>query len=234
MAAPTTICRTCELRQRLPGEPGRRLRCARCGSRLAAAIDPQRRRRIVLAFAIAALILYPLAVGLPVMRIERLGHVHETGILGGGIDLLARGDLALGLLVLGCSVVLPLVKLLGLLTLACGTGLPPRFAGRMLRFVEGTGRWGMLDVLLVAILAALVKLGELVAIEPGLGATTFVLCVALSLVASSFFDPRIVFPPSGAGGAVLPVAIGAPLPIPGAGTALSPAEAADRQAGRKG
>lgn len=193
MSDATAICRTCDLHQVLPHGSTQRYRCGRCGARLPTAIDLAARRRSVLAFTTAALVLYPLAIGLPVMRVEQLGHAHETGILGGGIDLIAAGDLTLGILVIACSVVLPLVKLLGLLALASMRRLPPRLAGRLLRFVEGTGRWGMLDVLLVAILAALIKLGDLVSIEAGIGATTFVLCVALSLVASALFDPRIVF-----------------------------------------
>lgn len=152
-------------------------------------------RRRVRAFAIAALVLYPLAVGLPVMGVERFGHVHEAGILGGGVDLLLGGEIALGLLVLVCSVIVPLVKLTGLLVLVGARRIEGRAAGRMYRFIEGTGRWGMLDVLLVAMLAALVKLGDLVQIHVGVGAVVFVACVALSLFASMSFDPRIVFGP---------------------------------------
>ena len=157
------------------------------------ALDVPVSRRRVRSFALAALILYPLAVGLPVMSVNRLGHSHETGILRGTIDLLAADELILGLLLLLCSVVLPLLKLLGLLALSSNMPLPAGLPGRLLRLIEGTGRWGMLDVLLVAMLAALVKLGDIVQVRAGLGATTFVACVILSLLASASFDPRLVF-----------------------------------------
>ncbi len=51
------------------------------------------------------------------------------------------------------------------------------------RLLELSGRWGMLDVLLVAGLVAAVKLGELVRIEPGPGAMAFVACIGLTMLA---------------------------------------------------
>ena len=60
------------------------------------------------------------------------------------------------------------------------------------RWLEHVGRWGMLDVLLVAGLVAIVKLGDLVRIEPGPGAAIFAIMVCCSLLASAFFDPRAV------------------------------------------
>lgn len=51
--------------------------------------------------------------------------------------------------------------------------------------LELSGRWGMLDVLLVAGLVAAVKLGELVRIEPGPGAVAFVACIGLTMLAGA-------------------------------------------------
>jgi len=56
------------------------------------------------------------------------------------------------------------------------------------KLVEHSGRWGMLDVLLVAVLVAALKLGDLVAVEPGPGATVFATFVVMSLIASATFD----------------------------------------------
>jgi len=147
-------------------------------------------RQRVRAFALGALILYPAGVTLPVIRLERLGHSRETGIVSGGVELLTSGEVALGLLILVCSVAVPLIKLAGLLALSSPWPIEQRSAGRLHRILDATGRWGMLDVLLVAILAASVKLGDLVQISAGPGALAFAGCVALSLVAAACFDPR--------------------------------------------
>ena len=61
------------------------------------------------------------------------------------------------------------------------------------RLVEWTGRWGMLDVLLVAILVAALKLGDVMDVTPGPAAAAFAVCVVLSLLATALFDPRSVW-----------------------------------------
>jgi len=58
------------------------------------------------------------------------------------------------------------------------------------RLVEWTGRWGMLDVLLVAILVAVLKLGDLMTVSAGPGLLAFTACVTLSLFAAASFDPH--------------------------------------------
>ena len=168
--------------------PGCRMRIPRPGG-----TSGERSRRRTAAFSLAALALFPLAVTLPVMRVERLGHAHETGILDGAAMLIRDGEAWLGLVVLFCSVAIPIFKLCGLLFLST-----PRIraaaATRVLiwRLVEWSGRWGMLDVLLVASIVALVKIGDLVSIEPGIGAIVFTAMVFLSLLAAMSFDPHEV------------------------------------------
>lgn len=157
------------------------------------AVDLRRARSRTAAFALSALILYPPAVLLPVLRIDRLGHAHESGILDGIGTLFSEGHAWLALVVLVCSVVIPLAKLLGLLVLSTTRiRVGTRVRRRMWRTIEAIGRWGMLDVLLVAALVALVKIGDLVRIEPGPGTAIFALMVVFSLLASACFDARAV------------------------------------------
>ena len=154
---------------------------------------PRRGRRwlYAAALALAALLLYPAAVTLPVRRVRQLGHAHETGVLGGIADLIADGSLVLGLLVLVCSVLIPLVKLLGLLLLSTRRiQVSARYRGRLWGLIEWTGRWGMLDVLLVAAVVAMMKIGEVVDIQPGPGVVLFAAVVILSLASAMVFDPR--------------------------------------------
>jgi paraquat-inducible protein A len=135
--------------------------------------------------------MYPLAMTLPVMSVERFGHRHEAGILEGTTQLLAGGHFLIGLVVLVCSVVIPLLKLLALLGLSTGGGfLIHEHRALTYHLVEWTGRWGMLDVLLVALLVAFMKLGDLVEVHPGPGAAAFLSVVLLSLLAAAAFDPH--------------------------------------------
>lgn len=145
----------------------------------------------------ASLICYPLGVLLPVMRLEKMGHVHESSILAGGLDLLTHGQVAVGLVVLLCSVVIPLLKLLGLGVLLTKQHTRKRRSvrqrARLYQAVELAGRWGMVDVLLVAVVVAALKLGDLVNVAPGPGLTAFAAFVVLSLLATACFDPHAIW-----------------------------------------
>ena len=170
-----------------------RVRCPHCGHSAAGPIDLARMRHRTAAFALSALLLFTPAVLLPITRIDRLGHARETGVLDGVAALAADDHVWLASLVFICSVVIPLSKLLGLFVLSTtriGFGSSGR--RRAWRCLEVIGRWGMLDVLLVAALVALVKLGDLVRIEPGIGAAFFSVMVIFSLLASASFDPRAI------------------------------------------
>ena len=168
-----------------------RLRCPHCGLVLSQTVDHRTSRSRTAAFAISALILYPPAVLLPVLHIDRLGHAHETSIIDGISSLFRDGHEWLAMIVLICSVIIPLAKLLGMLWLASAR-IGSRARRRLREAIESVGRWGMLDVLLVAALVALVKLGDLVRIEPGPGAAIFAVMVVFSLLASACFDPRSI------------------------------------------
>ncbi|MCB9897175.1 MAG: paraquat-inducible protein A [Planctomycetes bacterium] len=192
---PLAACPCCGLVQRTPPvRPRQRLRCVRCATRLA---DPAGRRRAsgrTALLALSALILYPVAILLPIMRVETFGTVSEASIWSGGLALLADGQYVVGVVVLLCSVVLPLLKLSALLVLAAGgAGMAHRARASTWHVVEWTGRWGMLDVLLVAILVALLKLGHSLQLQAGPGALAFTACVVLNLLASGSFDPHALW-----------------------------------------
>ena len=194
-------CGTCGLVQRVPPLAGRqRAHCTRCRAVVARAPGAPRRlgdfggNHWTAATALGALILYPLAVGLPFLSIERLGQRHSASILESSVELLAGGELLVGLVVFLCSVVLPLGKLSGLLLISTSRGwMRRRHRALTWHAVELSGRWGMIDVLLAAVLIAILKLGDLVVVDPGPGLFAFTSCVALSLVAGASFDPHALW-----------------------------------------
>jgi paraquat-inducible protein A len=166
-------------------------RCPRCRTLVRQARMPRSRARTV-AFALAALALYPAAMMLPVLEVSRLGHVHEATIWSGVVALLAEGQWFVGLVVLFASIIAPIAKLAALLAVCLPIGQTEHRASAY-RFVEWIGRWGMLDVLLVAILVAVVKLGDWVQVQPGPGLAAFAGVVVLSLIASAVFDPHSIW-----------------------------------------
>ena len=186
-------CHCCGLIQGVPPlQSGERAVCSRCATEFSEPRDAARRNRWAAACALSALMAYPLGIALPVMKVSQLGHAQASSIWSGSLALLAHGDWLVGGAVFVCSVVLPLAKLMGILAVAwfptrIGDG-PAR--ARLLRIIEWVGRWGTLDVLLVALLVATLKLGDLVKVSPGPGLSAFAFTVALSLIASGLFDPH--------------------------------------------
>lgn len=185
-------CHTCGLVQSIPtlGDQ-ERAHCVRCLTPFSQPSDPS----WTLAASIAALLLFPLAMSLPVLSIERFGISSSTDIWHGACRLLSNGHLMVGLIVLVCSICIPLIKLLGLVAL---TIAPRRWRHRhralTWRLIDAAGRWGMVDVMLVAGVVAAVKLGDLVTVSPGPGAAIYAMMVTLSLVAGATFDPQRMWP----------------------------------------
>jgi paraquat-inducible protein A len=174
-------CDCCGRIQTIPLGSASHPYCVRCQSSLA----PHwwHNRRAAAALAVSALILYIPAILLPLMRLELFGHSTESSILHGVSSLLAARHYFVGGVVLLFSLVLPPLKLLALLLLS-GGWLRGAHQARLHHWVELVGRWGMLDVLVVAVLVAFVKLGDLVRIQPGVGLGLFLACVLTSLLSS--------------------------------------------------
>lgn len=191
---PLRACHACGLVHTVGDIPPRHAAyCTRCNAVIRTTGHPRAAGRAA-AFALGAMLLYPFALTLPILTLAELGHTRETTIWSGMVSLFAEGQLAIGLVVLFCSVVAPLFKLGAILALSAGElFLPSRHRAVTYRLVELLGRWGMLDVVLIAVLVAAVKLGDLVEVTPGPGLIAFTAVVVLSLLASAFFDPHALW-----------------------------------------
>ena len=64
---------------------------------------------------------------------------------------------------------------------------------RLLKLVEHIGYWSMLDVIVVALVAALVRFQALGTIEPRLGILFFGLVVVFTMLSAMSFDPRLIW-----------------------------------------
>lgn len=191
---PLRACHACGLVHRVGEVPPRhRAVCVRCATTIRHAVRPRTSARAG-AFALGALLLYPLAMSLPILTVTELGHTTESTIWSGMVSLLAEGHIAVGLVVLFCSVVAPIAKLGAIVALSAGDALLAReHRAPTFHAVEFLGRWGMLDVVLIALLVAALKLGDVVRVHPGPGIAAFAGVVVLSILASAFFDPHTVW-----------------------------------------
>jgi paraquat-inducible protein A len=131
-------------------------------------------------------------MALPILAIDRLGHRNESTVWGGVVDLWQAGSPGISTIVFLCSIVIPLSKISGLMLLCSNwKSKRPQQQATLLQIIEVIGRWSMLDVFLVSILVATVKLGDIATVMPGPGIVAFAAVVLLTIFASASFDPRL-------------------------------------------
>jgi len=187
-------CHCCGLIHRLPElAAGQSAICSRCRQVLFRPGAARRSAARTAALATAALALFFPAVLLPILEIEKLGHHYTSSILWGTVELLRHGNWFVGLVVLIFSIVFPLLKLALLLEISLLGVLGRRHKALTYRLMEHAGKWSMMDVLLLAFMVMLVKLGDLVTFQFGPAVVAFTLCVVMSMAASWSFDPHVIW-----------------------------------------
>jgi paraquat-inducible protein A len=194
----TIACPTCDLLQQVEElEPGMVAECPRCGSMV------ERHGRDSLArtasLSLAALILYVPANIYPILRMTYYGAYSENTVWDGCVRLFQDEQYLVAVIVFLASIVIPFCKLLGLfyLTTTAKLGSTRRRRERtfIFRFIDAIGPWAMLDVFLLAILVALVRLQQLATVYPGPGLLPFASVVFLTILASRSFDPALIWEP---------------------------------------
>ncbi len=167
--------------------------CTRCGTAISTGGDSRRLLQRTAAAALAALLLFPAAIFLPILEIEKLGHTYTSSIVGGIVELYEHGSWFVATVILLFSIVLPVFKLVMLLELCWLRWLEQHHRAWAYRALEFSGRWSMLDVMLLAFLVMLVKLSGLVEFHVGPAVIAFAACVAMNMIASMVFDPHSIW-----------------------------------------
>jgi len=149
------------------------------------------------AFVLTALVCYIPANIYPVMVIDSFGNVEPHTIISGVIAFIHSKDYPLALLVFFASIFIPIMKILSLMFLMISVQFKwkwnPKKRNLIYNIVEVIGKWSMVDVFMISILMALVKLGSIMTIVAGKGATFFALVVVFTIIAASTFDVRLVW-----------------------------------------
>ena len=131
------------------------------------------------------------------MTVISFGEGEPDTIVSGVKALLAVGMYPVAILVFFASIFVPVLKLTLLTFLLVSVQIKslwrPRDRTVMYRITEAVGRWSMVDIFMISILAALVKLGSIATIEPGAGAGFFAAVVIMTMFASMAFDPRLIW-----------------------------------------
>ena len=187
-------CHDCDLVQTIPPTPAEGVVvCARCGGVLWRARHNTIDR--TLAWTIAGLVLYVVAVSFPFLGMRSGAIVRETALLSGVQQLFAQGRITLATLVLLTCLVVPLLQMTTLLYVF----LPIKFRFRVVygaaafRLFQHSKPWSMMEIYLLGILVAMVKLGKIATIIPGIAVAAFALLVVVLTCAVSSVDNLTVW-----------------------------------------
>jgi paraquat-inducible protein A len=169
--------------------------CIRCGTRLHVRKPDSLNR--TWAFLIAACLMYIPANLLPVMITRSLFGVQNDTILSGIIFFWTSGSYGLAAIVFVASFLVPLFKLAALFVLVVGAQRRSNWRreerAKLYHLIELIGRWSMLDVFVVSLLAGLVRIQGFAEITAGIGIAAFGSVVVLTMLASLSFDPKLTW-----------------------------------------
>jgi paraquat-inducible protein A len=127
---------------------------------------------------------------LPILTLRKLLWIENTfSILSGIRSLAADGQLLLAGVILGFSVLLPAFKILTLWRVWNSRDGPR--TRNALQWLHRIGRWSMLDVFVVAVLVASVKLGALASVDIHIGLYAFGCSVLLVMLISEWLPRRV-------------------------------------------
>lgn len=188
-------CHDCALLAEAPAGANDRLVCPRCG----ATLHDRKPNSLTRTWALVctAGILYIPANVLPMTITSTLGTTQADTIISGVIYFMQTGSWAVAAVIFIASIFVPLAKLLILSTLLLSVQFRLRWRPKdrtmLYRLTEMVGRWSMLDVYVVTILVALVKLGAVASIEAGPAAVYFAAVVVITMIAVESFDPRLIW-----------------------------------------
>jgi len=169
--------------------------CTRCG------VTAQARRKHSLQWTLALLmtsvLIYIPANLMPIMVTETLGTAYPSNIMAGVILLWGEGSYPVALVIFIASIMVPSLKMVAIGWLCWdASGRGRRDSHRMHKIyevVEFVGRWSMIDVFVIAVLSALVRMGQLMNVYPAWGAVLFAMVVIITMIAAMTFDPRLLW-----------------------------------------
>jgi paraquat-inducible protein A len=190
-----TACHECDL---LLQEPAARhvhgvVTCPRCAAVLGRADHDSLER--TLALACAALVLLIIGNLYPLVGLNIQGQQVETTVIG-AVRQLWREDMpAVSIVLLSTTVLIPLLELSVMIWLV----LPLRFGRRprgfvvLFRTLRLAHPWAMVEVFILGVLVALVKLSHLADVLPGMAIWCLGLLMLMLTALSATFNPHVLW-----------------------------------------
>lgn len=149
----------------------------------------------VLALSIAAAILYAVANSVPMLGLTVVGRAASTTVIGGAEHLWTNGQQSVAALVFFTAVIAPALEIGFMLAIGIGASRerPPKQLGMLLRNHRMIRTWSMIEVMMLGVLVALVKIADYATVIPGIALFVLGALVFLLAAIQASFDPRAVW-----------------------------------------
>ncbi|STT07449.1 membrane protein [Klebsiella michiganensis] len=131
--------------------------------------------------AIAMLLLMPFAWSEPLLRLHLLGVRIDANVLQGIWQMTGQGDPLTAAMVLFCAVVAPVLLVVSIAYLWLGNVLGMNLRPILL-MLERLKEWVMLDIYLVGIGVASIKVQDYAFLQPGIGLIAYISLTLLSIL----------------------------------------------------
>ncbi|MDB5887853.1 MAG: uncharacterized protein JWM03_725 [Rhodocyclales bacterium] len=188
------VCHECDLLQRARAVPrGGSLRCARCDALLlrwaADNLD------VPVALALAAAATFLIANIFPVMTLEFQASRMDATLLAAAWQLRAQDETLVGMLVFVTALLAPAALIGVLLWLLLPLRLGFRAPGFALLFraLMALSSWAMVEVLMLGVVVALVKLGDMATASAGIGMWAYAVTMLLLTLLSSSLQGSVIW-----------------------------------------
>jgi paraquat-inducible protein A len=130
---------------------------------------------------------------LPIVGVKILGNSHDGTLLSGVLTLFDEGMWAISVVVFLSSMLFPMLSII--LSLLISGHLyfnrKNQYLSFWLRMLQHIQEWAMLEVYLLGIIVACVKLASMAELNFGLGLTAFVLLLLVTVTLASNFDSAL-------------------------------------------
>ncbi len=187
-------CHECDLVHRAPDVSGTHTaRCTRCGGTLYQKRTDSLDR--TLALTVAGLILFVLANAFPLMTFEMAGRSQENNLVSGAVEFWNAGFPDLAILVFATSVALPLVSLLSMayVLVPLRYGVRPWQVAPVFRLASALRPWAMMEVFMLGVFVAVVKLADFAELAMGPGLYCFSALIVIAAAAAWMLDTHDVW-----------------------------------------
>ncbi|WP_092878500.1 membrane integrity lipid transport subunit YebS [Izhakiella capsodis] len=153
--------------------------CPRCNARNLDGRDWSMTR--LCAIAVTMLLLMPFSFNEPLMSISLLGTTISASLIGGIMQMARQGDVITASMVAFCTIATPLILVISILYLDFGHRLGMNLRPVLL-ILRRLKEWLMLDVYLIGIAVASIKVKDYAILQPGPGLIAIITLTMLGLL----------------------------------------------------